>query len=85
MRCPTWVFRRCNRHRLGTSHRPLRRLDVIIAVDEVDTANLTAADVTLLVAKRMGNKTRKIRFLRGKASEYIKICPFELVDSFIAL
>ena len=46
----------------------LRRLDVIIAVDEVDTTNMNAADVTSLVAKRM-DATRKIRFLRGKASE----------------
>ncbi len=46
----------------------LRRLDVIVAVDEVDTFNMNAADVTSLVAKRM-NKKRKIRFLRGRASE----------------
>lgn len=46
----------------------LRRLDVIVAVDEVDTTNMNAAEVTSLVAKRM-NQTRKIRFMRGEASE----------------
>jgi len=46
----------------------LRRLDVIIAVDEVDTTSMTSADVTSLMAKRMtGN--RKITFLRGKAAQ----------------
>jgi len=46
----------------------LRRLDVIIGVDEVNTADMSAADVTSLVAKRMGNN-RKITYLRGEAAQ----------------
>ena len=46
----------------------LGRLDVIIVVDEVNTADMSAADVTSLVAKRMGNN-RKITYLRGEAAQ----------------
>ena len=46
----------------------LRRLDIIIGVDEVNTSTMTAADVTSLMAKRMGN-TRKIIYLRGTAAQ----------------
>ncbi len=43
----------------------LRRLDVIVAIDDEDTSSMTAAEVTMLMAKKLGQK-RKISFLRGK-------------------
>ena len=43
----------------------LRRLDVIIAVDDEDTSSMSAADVTTLMAKKMDHR-RKITYLRGK-------------------
>lgn len=43
----------------------LRRLDIIVAVDEEDTSSMSAADVTTLMAKKM-DKRRKITFMRGK-------------------
>lgn len=45
----------------------LRRLDIIIAVDEVDTSSMSAAAVTSLMAKHMA-KERKITFLRGEGA-----------------
>ena len=46
----------------------LRRLDIIIAVDEVDTSSMSAAVVTSLMAKKIG-KQRKITFLRGGGAQ----------------
>lgn len=43
----------------------LRRLDIIVAVDDEDTSSMTAAEVTMLMAKKLGQK-RKISYLRGK-------------------
>ncbi len=43
----------------------LRRLDVIIAVDDVDTTSMSAAEVTSLMTKKMG-KCRKITYMRGE-------------------
>lgn len=43
----------------------LRRLDVIIAVDDVDTTSMSAAEVTSLMTKRMGT-SRKITYMRGE-------------------
>lgn len=47
-------------------HGVLRRLDIIVAVDEVDTTSMSAADVTSLMAQRMSN-SRTISYLRGSA------------------
>ena len=46
----------------------LRRLDIIIGVDEEDTSSMSAALVTSLMAKRIG-KQRKITFLRGEGAQ----------------
>lgn len=45
----------------------LRRLDIIVGVDDVDTSSMTAAEVTKLMAGKM-DKRRKIRFLRGETA-----------------
>lgn len=45
-------------------HSILQRLDIIVGVDEIDTSSMSAADVTLIMAKRM-SKERRITFLRG--------------------
>lgn len=44
----------------------LRKYDLIIAIDDVNTSSMTAADVTSLMAKRMG-ANRKITYMRGSA------------------
>lgn len=46
----------------------LRKYDLIIAIDDVDTSSMTAADVTSLMAKRMGTN-RKITYMRGCAPQ----------------
>ena len=46
----------------------LRRLDIIIAIDEVDTSSMSAAAVTSLMAKNMARQ-RKITFLRGEGAK----------------
>jgi len=54
-------------HRVKESsplHGLLGRLDIIVRVDEIDTSSMSAADVTLIMARRM-SKERKITFLRG--------------------
>jgi len=54
-------------HRVKESsplHGMLQRLDIIISIDEIDTSTMSAADVTLIMARRMG-KERRITFLRG--------------------
>ncbi|KAL7530417.1 hypothetical protein ACHAXR_006451 [Thalassiosira sp. AJA248-18] len=42
----------------------LKSMDVVVAIDDVDTTCMTAADVTQLMVKRM-NYRRKITFVRG--------------------
>ena len=46
----------------------LRRLDKIIAIDDVDTSSMSAADVTHLMVKKM-NQKRKISFIRGHTGQ----------------
>lgn len=45
----------------------LRRLDVIAAIDDEDTIDMSAGDVTTLMARKMDQR-RKITFLRGKGA-----------------
>ena len=56
----------------------LRRLDIIIAVDDVKTTSMSAAEVTSLMAKKMG-KTRKITYMRGEEVQQFLL---ERQDSF---
>jgi len=46
----------------------LQRMDRIVAIDGVSTANMSAADVTYLMVKRMKQK-RRITFLRAEAGQ----------------
>ena len=46
----------------------LRRLDVIIGIDDEDTSTMSAADVTMLMAKKMDQR-RKITYMRGKRAK----------------
>jgi len=46
----------------------LRRLDKIVAIDDIDTTSMTAAAVTQLMVKKM-NKERKITFIRGHSGK----------------
>lgn len=43
----------------------LRRLDIIVGVDDIDTSKMSAADVTTLMARKMDQR-RKITYMRGQ-------------------